>query len=71
MIEKLSIMCSFTFCLQRSGRTAPIFFYVGPPKEDIFSDHLLWSIFQSMGKYKSVKLRQTSVLSFISRGIIS
>ena len=24
------------------------FFNVGPPKEDIFSDHLLWSIFQSM-----------------------
>ena len=22
-----------------------VFFYVGPPKEDIFSDHLLWSIF--------------------------
>ena len=27
-----------------------IFFFcnVGPPKEDIFSDHLLWSIFQSV-----------------------
>ena len=23
------------------------FFNVGPPKEDIFSDHFLWSIFQS------------------------
>ena len=28
-----------------------IFFYVGLPKEDIFFDHLLWSIFQSMGTY--------------------
>ena len=27
------------------------FFYVGPSKEDIFSDHLLWSIFQSTGTY--------------------
>ena len=25
-----------------------IFFYIGPPKEDIFLDHLLWSIFQSV-----------------------
>ena len=24
------------------------FSYVGPPKEDIFPDHLLWSIFQSV-----------------------
>ena len=25
-----------------------LFFNVGPPKEDIFLDHLLWSIFQSV-----------------------
>ena len=32
-----------------SGNPAFFFFFlkVGPPKEDILSDHLLWSIFQS------------------------
>ena len=31
------------------------FFNVGPPKEDIFSDHFLWSIFQSYLTHLSMK----------------
>ena len=34
-------MCSLDFSFYVT------FFYVGPPKEDFFFDHLLWSIFQS------------------------
>ena len=36
---------SFLFKVKKS------FFYVGSPKEDIFFDHLLWSIFQSKGTH--------------------
>ena len=33
--------------MHRYQRKYPtVFFYVGPPKEDIFFDHLLWSVFQ-------------------------
>ena len=33
--------------MDETDETNYFFFNVGPPKEDIFSDHLLWFIFQS------------------------
>ena len=46
-----------------------IFFYVGPPKEDIFFEHLLWSIFQSTShityhKFPAGPLRVASMYCF-------
>ena len=46
-ISILLRLCNRTHLLNTSHLSFFIFFYVGPPREDIFY-HLLWSIFQSV-----------------------
>ena len=51
--EQGNVECNVSHCIWAHCILSifHLFFYVGPPKEDIFFDHLLWSIFQSTGTY--------------------